>query len=87
MHTQAQNRQNKEGSFLKEKLGLELSVSNNLNTPITLTKTQFIWIELALSPKNTGALVCPIIRIRASTISSLRLTAQISRPQILAPNN
>lgn len=52
-------------------------------TPTTLTKTQFIGFELALSPKNKGALVCPIIR--DCTVSSVRVSAQISRPQILPP--
>ena len=48
-------------------------------TPTTLTKTQFIGFELALSPNNKEALVCPIIR--DCTINSVRLTAQISIPQ------
>ena len=75
-----QKNNNKEGPFLKEKMGgLELSVSNNMITPTTLTKTQFIGFELALSPNNKEALVCPIIR--DCTINSVRLTAQISIPQ------
>lgn len=53
-------------------------------TPTTLTKTHFIGFELALSPKNKGALVCPIIR--DCTISSVRLTAQISWPLGLITN-
>ena len=64
-------------------MGLELSVSNNMIKPTTLTKTHFIGFELALSPKSKGALVCPIIR--DCTVSSVRLSAQISRPQILPP--
>jgi len=53
-------------------------------TPTTLTKTHFIGFELALSPNNKGALVCPIIR--DCTISSVILIAKISRPLGLITN-
>ena len=66
--------------FLKEKLGLDLSSSKTLITPATQKKAHFLGFDISITPYIKRQLVRSIRRD-----GSRRLTAQTSRPQILAP--
>jgi hypothetical protein len=68
------------GSFLKDKLGLELSLAKTLITNSTKDKAHFLGFDIAITPYNKRQLV----RSQRSD-GSIRLSAQTSRPQILAP--
>lgn len=68
------------GSFLKDKLGLELSLAKTLITNSTKDKAHFLGFDIAITPYQKRQLV----RSQRSD-GSIRLSAQTSRPQILAP--
>lgn len=67
-------------SFLENKLRLELSLAKTLITPATLKKAHFLGFDISITPYVKRKLV-------RSTRSdgSVRLIAQTSRPQMLAP--
>ena len=66
--------------FLKEELGLELSSSKTLITPATKEKAHFLGFDIAITPYSKRQLVRSVRKD-----GSIRLSAQTSRPQILAP--
>jgi len=67
-------------TFLKERLGLELSLTKTLITPATQKKAHFLGFDVFITPYNKRQLVRSTRRD-----GSVRLTAQTSRPQMLAP--
>jgi group II intron reverse transcriptase/maturase len=68
------------GSFLKDKLGLELSLAKTLITNSTKDKAHFLGFDIAITPYKKRQLV------RSHRIDgTMRLSAQTSRLQILAP--
>lgn len=67
-------------NFLKDKLGLDLSLSKTLITPATRKKAHFLGFDIYITPYNKRQLVWSRRKDGAA-----RLTAQTSRPQILAP--
>jgi group II intron reverse transcriptase/maturase len=67
-------------NFLKDRLGLELSLTKTLITPATRKKAHFLGFDISITPYEKRRLVRSI-----RSGSAARLTAQTSRPQILAP--
>ena len=67
-------------SFLKDKLGLELSLAKTLITSSTKCKARFLGFDISITPYKKRQLV------RSNRSNGItRLSAQNSRPQILAP--
>jgi hypothetical protein len=67
-------------SFLKTELGLYLSLTKTLITPATKDKAHFLGVDIAITPYSKRKLVWS-----RRLDGSVRLTAQTSRPQLLAP--
>lgn len=67
-------------TFLKDRLGLELSLAKTLITPAIQEKAHFLGFDISITPYSKRRLVWS-----KRKDGSMRLTAQTSRPQILAP--
>jgi len=72
--------QNSLALFLNQRLGLELSLNKTLITHASDDKAHFLGFDLSITPYEKRKLVRS-----KRTDGSVRLTAQPSRPQILAP--